>query len=164
MNGYVELGNFDITDFFKLDYKKATIDESFLEKYISSGHNQSQIVIYNYFEPNPMPDPVDKIKKYFSFLNPISVAVNRCLAGQYLPLHRDLYYKWQEVFCVKDIEKIKRYIVMLEDHIEGQMLEIDSEVYKRWSKGDYFGWTGSTLHAIYNFSYRDRYAIQITGL
>lgn len=164
MNGHISLNKFDIEDFLRLDYKKATIDDYYLKEYILSGHNLSQMIIENYFEPNPMPSVVEEIKVYFNFLNPVSVAVNCCRAGQYLPLHCDLYQKWKEVFCVKDAKNIKRYIVMLEDHSPGQLLEIGDKVYKRWKTGDYFGWTGSTPHAIYNLSLVNRYAIQITGI
>lgn len=164
MNGHIELSNVDISKFANLNYKKATIDQTYLGQYLSAGHNENQIVLYNYFEPSPMPSIVDDIKKYFSFLSPLSIAVNYCQPGQYLPLHSDLYKKWSEVFNVKNVADIKRYIVMLEDHVPGQMLAVGDMVYTAWRAGDYFGWQGQTQHAIYNLSLRDRYAVQVTGI
>jgi hypothetical protein len=33
-----------------------------------------------------------------------------------------------------------------------------------WKAGDCFSWKNITLHAFYNFSKADRYALQITGV
>jgi hypothetical protein len=164
MNGHIELSNVDISQFANLNYNKATIDQTYLSRYLAAGHNENQIVLYNYFEPNPMPQVVDEIKQHFSFLSPLSIAVNYCQPGQYLPLHSDLYKKWAEVFNVKEVGDIKRYIVMLEDHVPGQMLAVGNDVYTEWQSGDYFGWQGVTQHAIYNLSLKDRYAVQVTGI
>lgn len=164
MNGHIELSNVKILQFANLNYKKATIDQIYLNRYLAAGHNEHQIVLYNYFEPNPMPSIVDEIKQHFSFLSTLSIAVNYCQPGQYLPLHSDLYKKWAEVFDVKDVADIKRYIVMLEDHVPGQMLAVDNVVYTSWRAGDYFGWQGQTQHAVYNLSLKDRYAVQVTGI
>ena len=162
MYGHINL-NIDINEFKNLDYKSATIDKTFHSDYIQAGHNKDQMILYNYFEPNPMPSVVDTVREYFSFLSPLSIAVNLCKPGQYLPLHSDMYKKWMEVFEVKDITRIHRYIVMLEDSTPGQLIQIENDIYSHWRSGNYISWAGDTPHAIYNMSTVDRYALQITG-
>jgi len=162
MHGHIDL-DIDIEEFKVLDYNVATIDSVFHKQYVDAGHSFYSMILYNYFEPNPMPKSVDVIKKHFNYLSPLSVAVNYCKPGQYLPLHKDLYKKWKQVYNINNIDKILRSIVMLEDSQPGQLLQIENQCYTTWKSGDYFTWQGSTLHAIYNFSKTDRYAIQVTG-
>jgi hypothetical protein len=153
----------DLADYHILSYNIATINEKYLGRYKSAGHNVEQIQILNYFEPNPMPDSVAYIKEQFNDLKLLSAAVNLMLPGQYLPHHRDLYERWMRVHNVTDINNIYRAIVMLDDAEIGQILQIDSTTISNWHAGDWFAWAGTTSHAIYNFSNRSRYAIQITG-
>ena len=155
--------NLKIQEFESLEYNKATIDESLLESYVASGHNKEQMILYNYFEPNPMPRVVNDIKNYFNFLQPVSVAVNLAKPGQYLPMHNDFYKKWMQVHSINNISSIYRAIVMLEDSVPGQILQIENTLINSWKQGDYYSWTGSTEHAIYNFSKKNRYAVQVTG-
>lgn len=162
MHGHINF-NLNINEFANLNYNEATIDPSVHKEYIAAGHHLDTMVLYNYFEPNPMPACVETVREHFSFLHPCSIAVNLCKPGQYLPLHSDFYKKWMQVFDIDDIDRIQRYIVMLEDSVPGQMLQIVDTVYSTWKQGDYFGWTGSTEHAIYNMSKVNRYALQVTG-
>jgi hypothetical protein len=53
---------------------------------------------------------------------------------------------------------------MLEDNCPGQILQIKDTCISSWKSGDCFGWKYDDLHAFYNFSMNDRYAIQITGV
>jgi len=163
MLGHINL-NVEISDFYNLKYNKATIDEKYLKEYLDSGHSEEQMIIYNYFEPNPMPDCVYKIKENFSNLKPISVAVNFLKPGQYLPLHKDLYKKWMSIHGVKDIHRVFRAIVMLEDSSPGQILQIEQNLYTNWKAGDWFSWNGEECHAIYNLSLKNRFAVQVTGI
>jgi hypothetical protein len=55
-------------------------------------------------------------------------------------------------------------MVMLEDNYPGQILQIKDICISSWKSGDCFGWKYDDLHAFYNFSMNDRYAIQITGV
>jgi len=153
----------DLSEFHNLDYKAATIDEIYLSKFIEAGHNYEQIQLFNYFEPNPMPKVVEEIKSHFSYLKHLTAAVNFVPPGNYLPLHADLYQRWREVFQVSDVNSVHRYIVMLGKSSPGQILQVGNRCYSTWEAGDYFGWTGSKEHAIYNFSLGYRYAIQLTG-
>jgi hypothetical protein len=153
----------NILDYCNLNYDRSTIDQTFLVNYIKSGHFEDQIRIYNFFENDGIPESALKIKSYFSELTPISVAINYMKPGTYLPAHSDLYQRWMEFFKLTDINRIHRIIVMLEDHKPGQFTEIEDKVINQWTAGDWFSWTGMTSHAVYNFSFYDRYALQITG-
>lgn len=162
MFGQLKL-NVNIAEFEKLNYNKATITKEFLTKFGVAGHNLNNMTIWNYFEPNPMPDVVQEVRKHFDY-EICSIAVNLMKPGDYLPLHSDRYERWMEVFGVSDNSKIKRHIVMLQDCVPGQMIQIRNNVYSNWSQGTYYGWQGEDQHAIYNFSTESRYALQITGL
>jgi len=162
-SGHIE-PTWDSVDYHSLSYNTATINEKYLSQYKLAGHNVEQIHIFNYFEPNPMPSSMNYIKEQFNNLKFLSAAVNLMLPGQYLPHHRDLYERWMRVHNVTDIDNIYRAIVMLDDAELGQILQINSTTISNWQAGDWFAWTGTTSHAIYNFSSVPRYAIQVTGL
>jgi hypothetical protein len=103
------------------------------------------------------------IRNHFKSLDNLALAVNLFTPGQYLPLHYDLYQQYRSVFKLNGSEKITRIILMLEDSSPGQILQIENRVVGNWIAGDWFEWSGNELHAFYNFSMVDRYAIQITG-
>jgi hypothetical protein len=154
----------DIEEFKTLQYKFDTHkDSDLLEIYHSSGHDMDAMTLYNYFEPGPMPSTMENyIKPKFSFLDNLAIAVNLFRPGQYLPYHRDLYQKYRQHHSVED-RPIMRCILMLEDGVPGQILEINRRVYSCWSSGDWFSWINDENHAFYNFSTKNRYAVQITG-
>lgn len=146
---------------FKLDYHK---DPNIVKQYVDAGHSQDHIKLWNYFEPNPMPVDVSIFCGLFPELNHISVAINKFTPGQYLPLHRDLYSRYSQVYDVSDISQIKRIVVMIEDGYPGQISQIDKTVWTDWKAGNWISWVGEESHAVYNFSMHDRYAWQITGV
>lgn len=154
--------SWNIDEIKNCNYKEATIESEYLQKYIDSGHNRLQIKIFNCFEDNYIPESLLNVKQYFDWKD-CAVAINYLKPGTYLPLHSDLYNKYKNVFNVNDTEKIQRAIVMLEDCIFGQFLQIENNIINDWSAGDVFYWRGKTPHATYNFSTKDRYALQITG-
>lgn len=155
----------NIEDFYKLNYFLTTHkDEKLINQYHESGHSLEMMTLYNYHEPSPMPNIVhDFIKPQFSFLDSISIGVNLFKPGQYLPVHTDLFGKYIKVHNV-DYDKIVRYILMLENSEDGQILQIENSLFTGWVSGDCFGWSCSEKHAFYNFSIKNRYAIQITGV
>jgi hypothetical protein len=162
MHGHIDI-NVDIDEFKTLTYNKATIDPMFHKEYVEAGHLSDAMILYNYFEPSPMPKCVSVIKDYFNYLSPLSLAINYCKPGQYLPLHNDMYKRWMQVNSINNINNIVRAIVMLEPSQPGQIIQIENHCYTMWKQGDFVSWKGSTPHAIYNFSKHDRYAIQVTG-
>lgn len=144
---------------YKLDVHK---DEHDNQIYIEAGHLAQSLSLYNYFEPNPMPDSIEYIKSFFNKLSNISVAINLFKPGQYMPIHYDRFESYKHYHNLKNAS-ICRYMVMLEDNQPGQMLQIGNSVYNIWQAGAVFGWCNYDLHTFYNLSLRDRYAVQITG-
>lgn len=156
----------DIEDFKKLAYKYDTHkDADLLSKYESLGHSRNNMTLYNYFEPNPMPEIVNRyILPKFSHLSHVSVAVNLFKPGQYLPVHFDLFEKYRAVHSLDKSAKIARAILMLEDSESGQISQACNETYGEWRAGFWLQWEEPDLHAFYNFSMKDRYALQVTGV
>lgn len=157
--------NWDIKDFYNLNYELSTHkDEELVNQYLSSGHNKEKLSIYKYQLPNPMPRCVNEyIIPHFDFLDKVAAAVNYFKPGQYLPLHTDLFGKYVEINNIGS-ENVIRCMVMLEDNSPGQILQIKDTAYSTWKSGDCFYWDYDEIHAFYNFSMKDRYAIQITGV
>ena len=161
--GHIE-PRWNINEFKSLNYKHDTHkDDQLLDKYEESGHDRSHMTLYNYFQPNPLPDCVfDYIVPHFEELTHIGVAVNYFKPAQYLPVHVDLFGKYSAVHELDD-EEITRIIIMLEDSQPGQISQVCDETIGKWSAGDWFQWDSDDPHAFYNFSTHDRYAIQLTG-
>lgn len=158
--------NHDISEFSDLDYNAATVNEHYLNKFVAAGHDKNRMTLFNYFEPSPMPEVVNEIKQYFMFLENVTAAINLITPGNYLPYHSDLYERWMQIFNIppEKIDRIYRYIVMLEDSLPGQIIQIGDESHSKWQAGDFFSWSGATGHAAYNFSLGNRYSVQITGI
>jgi len=157
--------NWNIKDFYNLDYAWSTHqDVEVVNQYLNSGHSKEKLSLYKYHLPNPMPKCVDEyIIPHFRFLDKVSPAVNYFKPGQYLPLHTDLYGRYMEINQV-DSKNVIRCMVMLEDNCPGQILQIKDVAHCKWKAGDCFYWNYDDIHAFYNFSMKDRYAIQITGV
>ena len=157
--------NWNIEEFKTLNYILSTHkDEELVEQYLASGHSKEKLSIYKYQLPNPMPKCVDEyIIPHFTFLDKVAPAVNYFKPGQYLPLHTDLYGRYIELNDI-DYENVIRCMVMLEDNSPGQILQIKDKCIGSWKSGDCFYWNYDEIHAFYNFSMNDRYAIQVTGV
>lgn len=149
----------------QLKYELTTYkNDNVIFDYVNSGHDRAKISLYNYHEPNIMPDFIfDYIKPQFSFLDKVCFAINYFKPSQYLPPHSDLYGKYIKVHNVNP-KKIIRFILMLEDSSDGQIIQIKKSCFGSWKSGDCFYWKYDDIHAFYNFSLKDRYAVQITGV
>lgn len=157
--------NWNIDDYKALDYKYDTHkDSQLLDQYEQLGHSRSNMTLYNYFEPNPMPAGIGSVLKNFEHLSNISVAVNLFKPGQYLPTHVDLFERYRSVHGLDASANIVRTIVMLEDSEPGQISQACEATFGTWQAGFWLQWSESDPHAFYNFSMRDRYALQITGV
>ena len=156
----------NVEDFKTLEYKRAEYrGAELIKQYLDAGHYRESVELFNYFEPNPMPNGVyEYIVPQFSYLNNIGVAVNLFKPGQFVPRHIDRYDRYKELHNLDSIEPIVRYVIMLEDGLPGQIMEIDQQLYSYWRAGDIFGWANTTPHAFYNLSTQNRYAMQITGV
>lgn len=157
--------NWDISDFYNLDYQLSTHqDKELVDQYLNSGHNKEKLSLFKYHLPNPMPKCIGEyIVPHFDFLDKVAPAVNHFKPGQYLPLHSDLYGRYIEINQA-DSKNVVRCMVMLEDNSPGQILQIKDVAHCTWKAGDCFYWDYDDIHAFYNFSMKDRYAIQITGV
>ena len=154
-----------ITDFENLNYTFSTHrDEELVEDYVKSGHNRENMSMYKYHLPNKMPACIDDyILPKFNFLDNAAPAINYFKPGQYLPLHIDLFGRYAEIFNANP-KNIIRCMVMLEDSSPGQILQVKDTAHCKWKSGDCFYWNYDEIHAFYNFSMNDRYAVQITGI
>lgn len=161
-SGHIE-PKWDIDEFKKLNYKFDTHkDDDLLNLFASHGHSKMYMTLWNYFQPNPFPPVVwDYIVPQFD-LDHISVAINMFTPGQYLPLHYDLYGKYREYHGL-DNEDITRCVIMLEDSVPGQISQACGRTIGEWRAGDWISWDNDDVHAIYNMSTENRYAIQLTG-
>jgi len=157
--------NWNIEEFKTLNYILSTHkDEELVNQYLSLGHSKENLSMYKYHLPNPMPKCVDEyVIPNFTFLNNVLPAVNYFKPGQYLPLHTDLYGKYIEINGGNS-ENIIRCVVMLENSSPGQILQIKDKCIWSWKSGDCFYWDYNDIHAFYNLSMKDRYAIQLTGV
>lgn len=145
---------------YKLDKHKGNEDNC---RYIEAGHLPESLTLYNYFEPNPMPQSIEYIKSHFKELKNVSVAINLFKPGQYIPIHYDRFDTYKRVNNLGNNCSICRYMVMLEDSVPGQMLQIGDTVYNNWKAGKVYNWCNYALHTFYNLSTENRYAVQITG-
>jgi hypothetical protein len=146
---------------FKQDYHK---DLDLIGRYVNAGHDPGRMIIYNYWEPNPMPTAITDLKGWFPELDCVTLAIHRTPPGCYLPLHHDLYGRYRDTFTIEHHRSIVRAIIMLSHGEPGQIIQVDKETHGSWQAGQVFSWRDQTPHAIYNFSMHDRFAVQITGV
>lgn len=94
----------------------------------------------------------------------VGLAFYRMPTGTVMPVHRDLYKKYIEVFNLKGQEKtIQRALVLLEDWKPGHYLEVEGVPYVGWKAGKTVQWTYDAPHMAANIGLEDRYSLQITG-
>lgn len=155
--------NWDINEYKALDYKlDQHKDNEDNQRYINAGHLKESLKLYNYFEPNPMPKSIEYIKSHFT-IKKKSVAINLFTPGQYMPIHYDRFTAYKKINNVDDGASICRFMIMLEDSVDGQMLQIGNIIYNTWQAGRVFHWCNKDMHTFYNLSTENRYAVQLTG-
>lgn len=94
----------------------------------------------------------------------IGTSYYRMTSGTVMPVHRDLYKKYVELFDLQGREQdIRRALVLLEDWQPGHYLEVDGRAFVEWSAGTTVEWIYDTPHMAANIGLRDRYTLQITG-
>lgn len=153
----------EMAEYRALEYVLARHKDAELnDLYAAAGHDRDAMTIYNYFEPRPMPASMRYILTHFQDFEHVTTAINLFRPGQYLPMHHDLYNRYSQLHHVQG-RTIWRAVIMLEDCEPGQILQIGYTAHARWQAGDVFWWQDHDAHAFYNFSRRDRYAVQITA-
>lgn len=94
----------------------------------------------------------------------IGLAFYRMPTATVLPVHRDLYKRYIEVFDLQGRESsIRRALVMLEDWRSGHYLEVDGTPCVNWRAGSTIEWIYDTPHMAANVGLEPRYTLQITG-
>jgi hypothetical protein len=84
--------------------------------------------------------------------------------GTVMPVHRDLYKKYIEVFKLQGQEhNIRRALLLLEDWKPGHYLEVNDKPYVNWMAGKTVEWYYNTAHMAANIGLEPRYSLQITG-
>lgn len=94
----------------------------------------------------------------------IGLAFYRMRTGTVMPVHRDLYKRYIELFDLEGQEhSIRRALVLLEDWQPGHYLEVEGRACVHWRAGDTNEWVYDTPHMAANIGLEDRYTLQITG-
>jgi hypothetical protein len=94
----------------------------------------------------------------------IGIAFYRMRTGTVMPVHRDLYKRYVEVFNLQGKEHtIHRALTLLEDWSPGHYLEVNGCAYVHWRAGHTVEWNYDTPHMAANIGLADRYSLQITG-
>jgi hypothetical protein len=94
----------------------------------------------------------------------IGLAFYRMPTGTVMPVHRDVYKRYIEIFNLQGREtSIRRALVLLEDWKPGHYLEVDGVPYVDWKAGQTSEWVYDAPHMAANIGLEDRYTLQITG-
>ena len=94
----------------------------------------------------------------------IGLAFYRMRTGTVMPVHKDLYKRYVEVFDLAGQEtKICRAIVFLEDWKPGHYSEVNGQPHVCYQAGHTVEWRFDAPHMAANIGLKDRYTLQITG-
>lgn len=107
-----------------------------------------------------------KFIDYFSGMHwkDISTSYYRMDTCTILPVHKDIYKRYVELYQLKGNEhKIRRAIVFLEDWKSGHYLELQGKPIVEWNKGFTVIWAYDAPHMAANIGLNPRYTLQITG-
>ena len=122
-------------------------------------------VVYQSFNES-CPDWAQEIKsKFDGFLKYSTVTINKVLPGNFIPPHRDGFYKLREFtkdFDVAGLELV-RINIMLQDKKIGHVLELEGEVLNNYRRGDYVYIFPGRLHLVANVGFEPRYTCQVSG-
>ena len=114
----------------------------------------------------PQPSWNQKFVDYFAALGwqDIGTSYYRMDTGTVLPVHRDLYKKYVELFDLQGREyTIRRAIVFLEDWTSGHYLELKGVPITGWRRGFTVIWAYDEPNMAANIGITPRYTLQITG-
>jgi len=153
-------------EFKTLDYIQEPFnDPESVNLWISQGY-QSKICGDLCDMRHRLPSWADKFIKIYEAQGwkDVGVAFYRMPTGTVMPVHRDLYKRYIELFDLNGSElSIRRALVLLEDWKSGHYLEVAGKPYTCWRAGDTVEWTYDEPHMAANIGLEDRYTLQITG-
>lgn len=93
-----------------------------------------------------------------------TVAINLLKPGNYIPPHKDLFYKLLQSAPaeITDMEPV-RVNIFLQDAQLGHFFEMNGETWLNYKKGDYTVIHKGVLHSVVNIGHYPRYTMQISG-
>lgn len=115
---------------------------------------------------SPQPSWNNKFIEYFAShgWKDIGTSYYRMDSGTILPVHRDTYKRYVELFNLQGKEHtIRRAIVFLEDWRSGHYLELKGVPVTEWHAGFTVVWAYDAPHMAANIGVEPRYTLQITG-
>jgi hypothetical protein len=115
---------------------------------------------------SPLPSWNNKFIDYFAGLGwrDIGTSYYRMNTCTILPVHRDIYKKYVDIFNLQGQEHtIRRAIVFLEDWQSGHYLELKGKPITDWRAGYTVVWAHDAPHMAANIGLTPRYTLQITG-
>jgi hypothetical protein len=150
----------------QLDYAVESFNDKLsVETWLAAGYaNKFTGAMCDMSKPQPLWN--NKIVQQFTELGwqDIGTSYYRMDSGTILPVHRDLYKKYVELFNLQGKEHtIWRAIVFLEDWKSGHYLEIDNTPVTKWLAGETILWNYDISHMAANIGLLPRYTLQITG-
>ncbi len=103
------------------------------------------------------------LKEYFNF-SEIRIFYQNLKPGEMTPWHLDGKKHKEYKLTENEEDRVKRYIIFLEDQHPGQMWQINND-YIQWKAGDVLTWNQSTSpHGTANVGYHDRPVLMVTGI
>jgi hypothetical protein len=137
---------------------------------IRAGYTEHNTKKYQLFNSSEIPKILYDIAE-MSGLENYSVALFRQDPGQTNPWHFDTFqgcvkkFKQQGVnLTEKDIKRIKRYLIVLEDWDWGHFLQVGNNVLSQWRAGDVFTWEYGMYHTSCNAGTKPKLTAHVTGL
>lgn len=134
--------------------------------HIKHGYNDYNSRYYQWIDSrDKMPSDFQKIKKCCG-LDHATVACFRQDPGNTNPWHFDTYSSALKRAGLKDkdLKKIKRYLLFLEDWDWGHILQIGNNVLSNWKAGDLYTWKAGMYHLSSNCGISPKWTCQITGV
>jgi hypothetical protein len=93
----------------------------------------------------------------------VGTAYYRMQTDSMLPVHRDSYSRFRNIFNCK-LEDCVRVVIFPFDWKPGHYFEIQETPIVNWKSGDYVKWAGDLPHMAANIGIEPRYTIQLTGI
>lgn len=149
-------------DFKNYDYIKQPVTQKEIDDWRSKGYHHDNFTGNMYDSRNTMPEWVENVGNYFSFLQDKTYTIYRMDTLEIMPTHVDHFRRYCELFSV-DRSNVRRCLVFLEDWKPGHYFEVAGKGVVNWIAGDFCMWEPDVEHAASNIGIEPRYTLQITG-
>ena len=111
--------------------------------------------------PTWSPKIIEWLEKDFGWSD-VGVNYYRMETGVILPIHRDIYKQYTELFNIT-LQQVERVLLFMEDWRSGHYFEVDGNPIMDYKAGDYAWWRGDVEHMAANIGKGYRYTLQLTG-